>query len=84
MSSLRAIVVTTIAPVAILALNFYTQEATSSEQSDIRVIRTTETYCAHRICAELQELCLQDRQLLVSLEEAQGTLLSDSCSPRHC
>lgn len=23
-------------------------------------------YCAHRICAELQELCLQDRQLLVS------------------
>lgn len=39
--------VTTIAPVAILALKSYTQEATNSEQSDIRVIRSTEGFTVH-------------------------------------
>lgn len=39
--------VTTIAPVAILPLNSYIQEATNSEKSDIRVIRTTKRLTVH-------------------------------------
>lgn len=39
------------APVAILPLNSYTQEATNSEQSDIRVIRTTrDLLCTQGLC----------------------------------
>lgn len=36
-----------IAPVAILPLNSYTQEATNSEQSDLRVTRTTKRLTVH-------------------------------------
>jgi len=61
---------------AILPLNFYAQdEATYSQQSDIIIIRSTQRLANEpRLCAELQELYLQDRQLLVSVKECRARL----------
>lgn len=73
--------VTIIAPVAILPLKSYTQEATNTEWSDIRVIRTTKRLPVH---AGFVQSCRNSTLRTGNCSWGlQGMLLSASYSPRH-